>query len=219
MLVNKWFLVVIAAVAGQFVFAEEVKVLKVLRPLVVSLDRRPEKNIKYSKCIAAFKTEKGLVLRAAVAVQGDRVCPAADGLVLDSRDDKTITDSGNTETFSFELNDDEFHKGYLYKGKTWKLMYGHHPEKVVAKIKEEGNSSRIIEDSFFVTSVWDESSDEKMLIVSDKAKTITDIFETMHKTEKPLAIGKAEGSTVHAAGGEGDHKAVETKIVEVAKPK
>lgn len=185
------------AIFGSSVFGEEVKIVKMGKQvLVVNIDRHPEKDLKYSKCVSTFKTERGEWTTTAVAVENDRICPAPESLVFDVTEKRTMSDKGSTETVDAEVPMEAFEKTYAYKGKDWKLVT--HPRKITVKIKSSANSG-MIEDSFYAAWVWDEISSEKMLLACDKAGSITEIFESMIKGDKPLAVGKVDGNVAHAA--------------------
>ena len=173
MAIRNRLILIVVALGSQLLSAEESKVVKITNPLIVSIDRRPGKNIKYSKCIAVFRTEKGDRVQTAVDVGGERVCPALENLTIDNREDRAISDAGNTISTRITLDDDEFRRAYSYKGKMWKIMNGHYPTRIVAKIQEGSDSGARLEDTFFVSVVWNEESQERMVIVSDKANTIT----------------------------------------------
>lgn len=195
-----WFLLFSLTFFSNGAFATNLE--KVLSPLVVSIDRRPNKDLNYSKCVGMFFVSDDIQFPAAVDTISDRTCPAPRDISVDVSDHKSgygyraETDSSKTVSEILQISDSSYRKQANYKGKVWKFTVK--PYRVSVSIPRASDPTSDDKDTFCLSravSVEQQGGKpEKLLVACEDCSTLQACLDSRFETKAPLAVGKKSSS-------------------------
>lgn len=210
-MLNRKFSLFALVIISAVVSAEQVQIDKVIDPSVVMIDRRPEKDIRYPRCLGIFRTVTKAQYPAGVELS-DGKCPEASATKFEVLSKERATaDNGKTGIEKIRLDEKTFVSQYVDENKTpWGFQV--HPTKITVKVPSIKDPSNMVEDSFYVARMKDETNikgldnPSQMVVCGDissaeacfKSRIVgrkTDDKSTVHATI-PAAEGKEQGRPV-----------------------
>ena len=175
--------------------SDEAKVENVLELGVIDVDRRPDKDLKYARCLVTAET--GEIMRlVAVKTIGDRKCPDLKDSKIDvenlgrSKGERITTDDGNIVSQSTQLSNAEMRAKVEYKDKNWRFSFP--PYKLTVKSPSMKDPKKNLEDTFFIARIISEDK-EKKIIACEDASSLRACLDSPLEVKKPLAMRSADG--------------------------
>lgn len=165
-------------------------------PLFVSIDRRPQKDVSYGKCVGLFwNVDLHATFIMATSSTGDRECPGHSELKFNytrkERSERISGDEGKITADTVDVGLEDFDKKVNYKGKLWKFSIL--PNRITVKVPSQSDPDQLIEDSFCIAFIRNKDDEgktlDKTLIACDDCSTLQKCVDTELPIKKPLSIG------------------------------